>query len=256
MTTTRPGCVHARPAGSFLLATVCVFLNAALAGPPLEIDDPGILDPGQWEIITAATMTSTNAGDVYEAPVLDVSYGVAKQVQVSAAFPYVFADPDDGSSESDFGNLEIGLKWRFVDEENLLIAVAPLYVFGVSASRAQRGIGNETDVFGLPFLLETNFGDWRLNASLAYEAVQSDRDSLAYGAALAHPFGARTEILFEIYGAADTEFDDDVLNFHLAFDTELAEDLHLLFAAGSAIRDPDDGEELDFDIYLGLQFFR
>jgi hypothetical protein len=152
--------------------------------------------------------------------------------------------------------LEIGVKWRFVDEDNLQLAVAPLYVFGVSASRARRGIGDENDVFGLPFLLEYGFGEWRLNASLGYEAVNNDRDGLAYGAALAHPFGARTEILFEIYGSADTEFDDDVLNFHVGFDAEIAEDLHLLFAAGSAIRDPDDGEKLDFDLFLGLQFFR
>ena len=27
----------------------------ALAGPPLAIDDPGILDPTQWEIIGAVT---------------------------------------------------------------------------------------------------------------------------------------------------------------------------------------------------------
>jgi hypothetical protein len=241
---------------SGIAVTSCFFLNSVLAGPPLEIDDPGILDPGQWEIITAATMTSTNAGDVYEAPVLDVSYGVAEQVQVSAVYPYVFVDPDEGSAESDFGNLEIGVKWRFVDEDGLQLAVAPLYVFGVSAGRARRGIGDENDVFGLPFLLETSFGEWRLNAALGYEAVQSDRDALAYGAALAHPFGARTEILFEIYGSADTEFDDDVLNFHVGFDSEIAEDLHLLFAAGSAIRDPDGGEELDFDVFLGLQFFR
>lgn len=239
------------------IASIAGFLlNSVLAGPPLEIDDPGILEPGQWEIITAATLTSTNAGDGYEAPVLDVSYGVAKQVQVSAVLPYVFVDPDDGSSESDVGNLEIGVKWRFVDEDNLQLAVAPLYVFGVSASRARRGIGDENDVFGLPFLLEYAFGDWRLNASLGYEAVNNDRDGLAYGAALAHPFGARSEVLFEIYGAADTEFDDDALNFHVGFDTEIAEDLHLLFAAGSAIRDPDGGEELDFDVFLGLQFFR
>jgi len=40
-------------------------IPAAQAGPPLSIDDPGILAPGQWEIIAAATAASTDSEDAY-----------------------------------------------------------------------------------------------------------------------------------------------------------------------------------------------
>jgi hypothetical protein len=53
------------------------------------MDDPGILLPGQWEIIAAATQTSTDAGDVYQAPLLDVSLGLIEdRVQIALVVPF------------------------------------------------------------------------------------------------------------------------------------------------------------------------
>ena len=46
------------------------------------------------------------------------------------------------------------------------------------------------------------------------------------------------------------------LNFNVGFDTEVRPELHLLISAGSAIRNPDEGDGLDFNAYLGLQWFR
>jgi hypothetical protein len=60
-------------------------------------------------------------------PVLDVSLGVIdQQVQIGATYPYVIADPEGQDSDSDFGNLELGVKWRFWNSEDLQVAFAPL----------------------------------------------------------------------------------------------------------------------------------
>jgi hypothetical protein len=233
-----------------------IFPSPLMAGPPLAIDDPGILDPGQWEIIVAATMASTNEGEAYQAPLLDVSYGLTPNTQVGISLPYVFVSPDNQNSTSEFGNLAVGYKWRFINNDKLQVAFAPAYAFGIRLSAALRGVGDDTNIVFLPLELQYEIADWSLNGEWGYVSLESGGDGWGYGAALSRPVGQRTVIMFEIYGGADTGFDNDDLNFHIGFDTELRPDFHLLFAAGSGLREPAGATELDFDIFLGLQYFR
>ncbi len=239
------------------LAVSCA-LTQAIAGPPLSIEDPGILEPGQWEIITATTATSTDGGDFYQAPLLDISLGViGDYVQIAAAYPYVYADPNDGDSEWDFGNLEVGVKWRFWNTETLQVAFAPIYAFGVTRDTAEKGIGDDTDVAAFPLAAEYQINDaWRVNASAGYASVKDSGDEWGYGAAVAFRLNERWELLFELSGATDTDFDDDILDARAGFDFAFTEDLHLLFSAATGLREPDGEEELDYDIFLGLQFFQ
>jgi hypothetical protein len=240
-------------ASAFIMAG---YSGMTTAGPPLAIDDPGILDPGQWEIIAALSMASADVGDVYEAPILDVSYGLSANTQVSASMPYVFANPSDDSSASEFGNLAVGFKWRLYNDERLQIAFAPGYAFGIRVSAAIRGVGDDTDILFLPVNFEYALGNWTVNGEFGYASVKSGTDGWGYGAALGHPLGERTQLMFELYGGADDDFDNDNLNFHIGFDMEMAADWHLLFSAGSGLREPVGSEKLDFDMYLGLQHFR
>jgi hypothetical protein len=227
-----------------------------IAGPPLAIDDPGILDPGQWEIIVAATMASTDEGEAYEAPLLDVSFGLTPNTQIGVSLPYVFVSPDNGSSTSDIGNFAIGYKWRFINNEKLQVAFAAAYAFGIRLSAALRGVGDDTDILFLPIELQYEIGDWSLNGEWGYVSLESGGDGWGYGGALSRPVGERTVLMFELYGGADTDFDNDELNFHIGFDTELKPDLHLLFSAGSGLREPSGATELDFDVFFGIQYFR
>jgi hypothetical protein len=156
----------------FSLVFLCA-VYPALAGPPLTTEDPGILRQGQWEIITAVTSTSIESSDVYQAPLLDVSLGViANEVQIAVAYPYVYSDPDDDSSESDFGNLELGIKWRFWNSDKLQVAFAPGYAFGATRRAAERGIGEGSEVATFPLAAEYRINDrWRLNTSAGYASV-------------------------------------------------------------------------------------
>ena len=241
---------------SILALLIAAIPGRLLAGPPLAIDDPGVLDPGQWEFIAAVTVASTNDGDVYQAPILDVSFGLTPNTQASVVLPYVFVDPKNESSDSDFGNLAIGYKWRFIHNDKLQVSFAPAYAFGISVEAALRGVGDDTDILFLPLNAQYEIGDWSLNGEWGYVSLQSGGDGWGYGAALSRPVGQRTAMMFEIYGGADTDFDNDDLNFHIGFDTELRPDFHLLFSAGSGLREPAGATKLDFDIFFGLQYFR
>lgn len=227
-----------------------------VAGPPLAIDDPGVLAPGQWEIIVASTMASTPEGHAWEAPLLDVSYGLTPNTQASIAVPYVFVSPEDRRSGSDVGNWSIAYKWRFANTDKLQLAFAPTYTVGISVSAAARGVGDDSDILFLPLNFQYDMGEWSLNGELGYAHIKSGSDGWGYGGALSRPVGDNTVLMFEIYGGAGTDFDNDSLNFHVGLDTRLRQDLHLLLSAGSGLRAPAETSELEFDLFLGLQYFR
>ncbi|HDY83949.1 MAG TPA: porin [Halieaceae bacterium] len=228
------------------------------AGPPLSTEDPGILAQGEWEIIGAVTASSAGGGDAYQVPLLDVSLGViTDKVQIAAAYPYVITDPDDGGSESDFGNLSLGIKWRFWDSGKLQVAFTPGYAFGVTRETAERGIGEDTDVAAFPLAAEYQVNKrWRFNTSVGYVSVDDGEDEWGYGAALAYGLNERWELLVELAGATDTDFDDDILDVRAGFDFAWTDDVHLLFSAATGLREPRGEDELDYDLYFGVQFFR
>lgn len=235
---------------------ICVFMGQPLAGPPLTTDDPGITDFREWEIIAAATGATSDAVDVYQLPLLDISYGLTPNTELSASLPYVFADVAGARSDNDLGNLAVGFKWQFLNRENVQLSFAPIFAFGIRASAAQRGVGADDGILFLPVNFQyTIGGEWTVIGEFGYASVKNNADALGYGVAFGHPIGRRTQILFEIFGASETDFAEDNLNFHVGFDIELNPRLHWLMAFGSGLSSPDDREELDFDFYLGVQYF-
>lgn len=240
------------------LASAMIFfahLPGAFAGPPLTIDDPGILKPGQWEIIGAATGATSQAVDVYELPLLDVSYGLTANTQLSMSLPYVFANTVDEPSHRHPSNLAVGFKWRFLNQNKLQVAFAPAYAFGIRASAARRGIGDDDGILFLPVNFQYVVGHWTVNGEFGYASVINNADALAYGAAFGHPVGQRTQIMLEVYGGSETDFANDNMNYHIGLDIQLKPRLHWLMSAGSGLWSRDGEQELDFDFFVGIQYF-
>jgi outer membrane receptor protein involved in Fe transport len=240
-----------------VLVLVCVCqINKVWAGPPLNIGDPGILDPGQWEVIPALTAASIGEGHYYEAPLLDVSVGlVPDRLQVSATYRYAHADPEGDSSNWEFGNLELGATWRFWENERWKLAFAPVYAFGVTRKTAELGIGESVDVLALPLVAEYQLHErWRLNASAAYNRAEDEGDIWSYGLATVYTCSDRLELLLEFEGAANSDLARDLLDVRAGFDYAFTMDLHLLFSVATGLREPSSAEKLDADVFLGMQF--
>jgi len=237
------------------LLSVCA---PALAGPPLSIDDPGILDAGHWEIIGATTLTSGSDGDYRQGPLLDISLGVIEDyMQIGFVYPYANASPDSGGSPSDFGNAEIGVKWRFLNSDRLQMAFAPYHVFGVSSSKAEKGIGDANDATVMPVNAKYSIDDqWSLNGEVSYVSADNDENAWGYGVAVAFAANDGLNLMVEVAGESDTDFDEDFLELRAGFDATLSDSFHLLFSIATGIREPSGAADLDYDVFLGLQYFR
>lgn len=112
-----------------LAALVCP--AAAVAGPPYGTDDPVPTDRGAWEIYAFADGT---IGGGYDGTAgLDLNYGAATDIQLTATLP---VDARIGSAgRVRFGDVELGVKWRFADDprHGAALAVFPRAILPTAA---------------------------------------------------------------------------------------------------------------------------
>ncbi len=88
----------------------------ALAGPPYRTDDPIPTDTGHWEIYAFATAegrTSTVDADAG----FDLNYGPVEDVQLTATLPLSFSHERNRGWRGGTGDVELGVKYRFFEDE-------------------------------------------------------------------------------------------------------------------------------------------
>jgi hypothetical protein len=104
---------HYRLVAAVALASAA---TAAYGGPPYLTDDPVPTETGHWEIY-GFTVGEGHRSSLDEDLGLDLNYGPVKGVQLTAAVPLSFAHEPHEGWRSGSGDLEVGVKYRFIDDE-------------------------------------------------------------------------------------------------------------------------------------------
>ncbi|MEQ7874698.1 transporter [Sphingomonas sp. ASV193] len=91
--------------------------TAAYAGPPYLTDDPVPTDYRHWEIYVFNG--GERLGSAFDDDVgLDLNYGATENVQLTATIPTSFARESRGAERFGTGDVEVGIKYRFVKDES------------------------------------------------------------------------------------------------------------------------------------------
>ena len=138
-------------------ALACILLgcaSAAVAGPPYLTDDPEPTDAGHWEIYAFSAAEGRRSTIDADAG-FDLNYGAAKGVQLTATVPLNFSHAPRDGWKGGAGDLELGIKYRFFNDE----------AHGVSAAIFPRAIlptashsPGEKLRFLLPLWVQKDFG--------------------------------------------------------------------------------------------------
>jgi hypothetical protein len=131
--------------------------TAALGGPPYATDDPEPTDRGHWEIYGFAAGGRAH-GIIDGAAGLDLNYGPAPDVQLTATLPLDFTD--EGAGNIGAGDIELGIKYRFLHDEpaGFSVAIFPRVILPT----ASRGFGTGRVQLLLPVWAQKDFGPWSL----------------------------------------------------------------------------------------------
>lgn len=88
----------------------------AAAGPPYLTDDPVPTDTGHWEIY-GFTAGEGHGSDLDDDVGFDLNYGAVKGVQLTATLPLSFSHDRLDGWRGGSGDVELGVKYRFIDDE-------------------------------------------------------------------------------------------------------------------------------------------
>lgn len=223
-----------------------------LAGPPLEFDDPDTPGAGKWEINFASTMERRS--DLWEfKPLLDLNYGWGERAQLKLKPRLVVLDPPGEGTRAGAGNIQFGVKWRFLDEDEHRLAMSfyPQADFNPPGRSVARGLVDDGHDLFLPFQLARTFGRTRLYADGGYNWREGREDEWIFGIAAEHPVSDRFRLMGELRDIAERDFGDHELFFNAGFKWKLHEYWTLLAAAGRTLHEPR--ERAAVFSYLGLQ---
>ena len=147
---------------SALVALSVVFfgLTPLLAGPPFRTDDPETVDYRHWEFYVA-TQYENDGGDLSgTAPHFEVNYGVAPNVQLHLLVPDAYARPRGEPALFGPGDVELGVKYRFLEESDHAPMAGIFPLLEVPAGNKARGTGAGQSRLFLPLWLQKSRGPW------------------------------------------------------------------------------------------------
>jgi hypothetical protein len=95
----------------------------AFAGPPYLTDDPIPTDTGHWEIY-AFSAGEGQRSSLDDESGFDLNYGPVTNIQLTATLPLAFSHDPESGRKNGTGDLELGFKYRFFNDEKNGISAA------------------------------------------------------------------------------------------------------------------------------------
>jgi hypothetical protein len=242
---------------AILTLSIHIFSASAQAqgGPPMLTDDPGTPGKGRWEVNFLATMLRSRSGGDFEAPNVDLNYGLGNHIQLKFEAPWMLRKETGERTIGGPGNSMAGIKWRFLDEERNGVAMStyPQLEFNNPSRSAERGLVDKGMNLFLPIEAARRLGPVEVTGEIGYRIVQHHTDELEYGVLVARQISNRVELMAELHGSSLRTRREGELFFNAGSRLELSRLTVLLFSAGRSIRSPVH-EGTQYIAAIGVQF--
>jgi hypothetical protein len=227
--------------GSGMRAVMALVLGAActaaVAGPPFLTDDPGTVDLHHAEVNLISQQTRADGGRAGSASG-EVNVGCATETQCHVAAPVAFNRQDAGSLQAGLGDVELGIKYRFLNrpEDGWSAAVYP--TFFLPTGNAARGLGNGRAQLLLPLWVQRTSGKWSWDAGLArlVNRATGARNSWFAGLLGRRSFGDRLSLGAELFRRTSTAVGiPSASGFNVGAIVQVSERQNLLISAGRGL---------------------
>jgi hypothetical protein len=139
------------------------------AGPPFQTDDPEPIDFRHYEFYTFANSDGTPVETDTEGPALEFNWGALPNVHLHIIIPAAAIFPSNnpalapagaGPRAFGLGDIETGIKYRFVQETKHRPMIGTFVMFELPSGNAERGLGVGKAWYKLPLWVQKSFGPW------------------------------------------------------------------------------------------------
>jgi len=90
-----------------LVLLFCSLGHAGIENTPLNTDDAATLDKGAFSVSAGGVVTKMKGGDKETDLNLDLGYGLTDSLEITADFPLVFSNPENGLGEEGVGDISL-----------------------------------------------------------------------------------------------------------------------------------------------------
>ncbi len=139
---------------------LCLLSIPAWAGPPFQTDDPEPIDFRHYELYTFATTDGTPIETDAEGPAVEFNWGALPNIHLHIIIPAAAIFPSNGARVYGLGDIETGIKFRFVQETKHRPMIGTFVMFELPAGNSVRGLGIGKTWYKLPLWIQKSFGPW------------------------------------------------------------------------------------------------
>lgn len=224
------------------------------AGPPFQTDDPEPVDLNHYEFYVATQQTLTSAGRSGTLPHFEFNYGAAPDVQLHVIAPLAFSHPTGGTRERGYGDTELGIKYRFVQEsQNLpMVGVFPIYL--APTGNADRGLGNGRYQLFLPVWAQKHWDQWTTYGGGGYwiNHATGAKNNWFFGWQLQREISQQWTLGAEVFHRTEqVDGEGASSGFNVGGSFNPSEHHHILFSLGKGLQNASETNR--FSSYLAYQ---
>lgn len=223
----------------------------AFAGPPFVTDDPEPVEYQHWEVYLASQTQHAPDDFAGTMPHVEVNYGVVPEVQLHVIVPEAFDSPEVETRKYGLGDIELGMKYRFVKETDDHPQVGVFPLVELPTGRESQGLGTGHAQVFLPVWIQKSWDKFTTYGGGGYWLAQGagNRSSWFLGwlgqYQLTKTFTPGVEVYYRTAQQVDSE---DTAQVNFGFTWDLSDHYHVLASAGPSIRGPH-----GYQTYLALQ---
>lgn len=221
-------------------------------GPPMITDDPGTPGDGKFEINLAFAFEHRPGETSFDAPAIDINYGVGDRIQLTLQGGPVVLKRRDHGAIGGLGATEAAVKWRFIDDQRTGISVSmfPRTIFNLSESAARRGLAEDGTRFQIPFQFAKAFPGFDLDFEWGPLVSTVGPAQWLYGVVVAVDATKQTSLMAELHGTSRTNFSRDELAANVGVRYKLTDHCIFIGSLGHQLRSPETRALIG---YAGLQ---
>ena len=216
-------------------------------------DDPGTPGDGKFEINLAIAFEHRPGETAFDAPGIDINYGLGDRIQLTLQGGPVLLKRTDHGAIGGLGGTEAAVKWRFIDDQKTGVSMSmfPRIIFNISPSAVRRGLAEDGTRFQIPLQFAKAFPGFDLDLEWGPLVGTVGPAQWIYGVVVAVDVSKRAAVMAELHGTSRTNFQDDELAVNLGVRQRLSEHCTFIGSLGQELRSPEPRALIG---YAGMQF--
>ncbi len=221
-----------------IVVGVLLFTGSAVAGPPFLTDDPEPVEYLHWEVYLASQWAhDKEAGTSGTLPHLEVNYGPAPDMHLHIIIPAAYSAPSEGSTQYGLGDMELGIKYRFIheDEQGWRPQVGIFPLLDIPTGSSSQGLGSGYLAAFFPIWVQKSWGPWTTygGGGYWYHPGENNKNYWFTGWLLQRDFSKMLTLGAEVFNTSPkAKGESDETGFNVGGYVNLSEEHHILFSAG------------------------